>query len=302
MSRPGESLRVDGAARPRTLLICHEGAELDRVGLAGWLASFTDLRGVVVLRERGERMRRRVRRELKRVGAARFFDVTAFRLYYKFFLAGEDARWERERLEELRRTYPAPDVPVLYTHSPNTPEAEEFIRESGAEMVFARCKSLLKESVFSIPERGTFVMHPGVCPEYRNAHGCFWALASGDSGRVGMTLLKIDKGVDTGPVYGYYSYDFDEARESHVRIQHRVVFENLGALREKLLEIYAGRAVPLDTRGRESATWGQPWLTSYFKWKRRARRGARRAADKPSLERGGEQRGGEGRGAEGGAG
>ena len=302
MSRPDESLRVGDAARPRTLLICHEGAELDRVGLAGWLASFTDLRGVVVLRERGERMRRRVRRELKRVGAARFLDVTAFRLYYKFFLAGEDARWERERLEELRRTYPAPDVPVLYTHSPNTPEAEEFIRESGAEMVFARCKSLLKESVFSIPERGTFVMHPGVCPEYRNAHGCFWALASGDSGRVGMTLLKIDKGVDTGPVYGYYSYDFDEARESHVRIQHRVVLENLDTLREKLLDIHAGRAVPLDTRGRESATWGQPWLSSYLRWKRRARRGARRAADKPSLERGGERRGGEGRGAEGGAG
>ncbi|HEV2762150.1 MAG TPA: formyltransferase family protein [Pyrinomonadaceae bacterium] len=266
--------------RPRTLLICHEGAELDRVGLARWLASFSDLRGVVVLKEKNERARQRVRRELKRVGLARFPDVLAFRLYYKLLLAAADRAWERGELERLRRLYEdAGDVPTLVTHSPNAPESEEFIRRSGADIVVARCKTLLKESVFSIPSTGTFVMHPGVCPEYRNAHGCFWALASGDAERVGMTLLKIDRGVDTGPVYGYYTYDFDERTESHVRIQHRVVLENLDRLRDKLLDIHAGRALPLDTRGRRSATWGQPWLTSYLRWKRRARRGAKGKAD-----------------------
>jgi methionyl-tRNA formyltransferase len=115
-------------------------------------------------------------------------------------------------------------------------------------------------------------MHPGVCPEYRNAHGCFWALASDDAERVGMTLLRVDKGVDTGPVYGYYSYPFDDLAESHVRIQHRVVLENLDVLEQKLGEIYRGEAAPLDIEGRKSATWGQPWLSRYLKWKRRAKR------------------------------
>ena len=77
-------------------------------------------------------------------------------------------------------------------------------------------------------------MHPGVCPEYRNAHGCFWALANGDAERVGMTLLKVDAGVDTGPVYGYYGCRYDESRDSHVVIQSRVVFDNLDTLRAKL--------------------------------------------------------------------
>jgi len=36
-------------------------------------------------------------------------------------------------------------------------------------------------------------MHPGICPEYRNSHGCFWALANDDPERVGVTLLQIDK-------------------------------------------------------------------------------------------------------------
>ena len=54
----------------------------------------------------------------------------------------------------------------------------------------ARCKVILKEKIFGIPRVGTFVMHPGICPEYRNAHGCFWALVRRDLERVGMTLLR----------------------------------------------------------------------------------------------------------------
>lgn len=262
-----------GPRRMRTVLICHEGAALDERGLASWLASFSELAGIVVLRETGQRMRQRIRREVKRVGFARFLDVLAFRLYYKLFLARKDREWEERKLEELSALYPGlKDVPVLFTHSPNSSEAERFIAERRADIMVARCKTLLKESVFSLPARGTLVMHPGICPEYRNAHGCFWALVAGDREKVGMTLLRIDRGVDTGPVYGYYSYDFDETRESHVRIQSRVVLENLGALEKKLREIYEGRAAALDTSGRESFTWGQPWLTSYLKWKRRARR------------------------------
>lgn len=275
--------REDQPARMRTLLICHEGARLDETLLAGWLASFSELVGVVRIREQGERMRRRVRRELKRTGALRFLDVLAFRLYYKLFLAAADRRWEEETLREFAARYPEPrDVPHLATHSPNSAEAEGFIRERAPDLVVARCKTILKESVFTIPPLGTFAMHPGVCPEYRNAHGCFWALARNDAERVGMTLLHIDHGVDTGPVYGHYTYQFDAARESHVRIQHRVVLENLDALAAKLVEVRDGRAETVDTRGRESAAWGQPWLTSYLRWRRRARRARSRAAETTS--------------------
>jgi methionyl-tRNA formyltransferase len=228
---------------------------------------------MIVLREKGQRMRRRIQKEIKRVGLLRFFDVLAFRVYYNLFLARKDQEWQERKVKELMNVYPAiEDVPVIYAHSPNSAAVEQFTRECAPDIIIARCKTLLKESVFSVPTKGTLVMHPGICPEYRNAHGCFWALASGDFEKVGMTLLRIDKGVDTGPVFGYYSYDYDAVRESHIVIQQRVVVENLRALEEKLREIYSESATPLDTSGRTSAAWGQPWLTSYLKLKRRATR------------------------------
>ena len=256
----------------RTLLICHAEATLDREGLARWLASFSELAGIIVLRENKQRMTRRIRREIKRVGALRFLDVMSFRLHYKLTAASLDRAWEQETLARLCERYPSiENVPVLHTHSPNSPEAESFVRAHEPDIMIARCKTLIKENVFALPRTGTFVMHPGVCPEYRNAHGCFWALANSDAERVGMTLLKIDRGVDTGPVYGYFSYDFDAARESHIRIQARVVLDNLDAIRDKLIEIQENRAVPIDTKGRASATWGQPWLTKHLGLKRRAK-------------------------------
>jgi hypothetical protein len=260
----------------RTVLICHGDDPLNAGGMARWLASFSELAGVVELRETRRRLWRRVRRELRRVGPVRMLDVLAFRLYYRLFLRAGDRRWERQRLAALEAAYPPvpPSARRLVTESPNTPEAERFLREARPDLVIARCKTLLAARVFTIPRAGTLVMHPGVCPEYRNAHGCFWALARNDPGRVGMTLLKIDKGVDTGPVFGHYGCEYDAVADSHVVIQHKVVFDNLDRLRAKLEEVAAGTAAPLDTSGRRSGEWGQPWLTAYLAWRRRARAGA----------------------------
>lgn len=256
----------------RTVLLCHRGATLDHEGMMRFLASFSELVGVVVLEENRSRTAERVRKQIARSGAVRFADVLAFRFYYKALLAKADNEWELRKMAELRQTFPnLPQVPELVSSSPNTPEVEAFLKGVAPDLMIARCKTLLRERIFSIPRRGTIVMHPGVAPEYRNSHGCFWALVERDLSKVGMTMLRIDKGVDTGPVYGYFSYPYDEKNESHVVIQHRVVWDNLETIAAKLKEVAAGTAVPLTTQGRPSGTWGQPFLTSYLKWKWAAR-------------------------------
>jgi hypothetical protein len=252
----------------RTLLICHEDAALDREGLARWFGSFSTFTGSIVIREPGGRLRKRIAREVKRVGWLRFLDVLAFRAFYRLRHAACDRQWETRELDRLRACYPQrPDAPEIVVPSPNSSEAQAFIAAQRPDLVVARCKTLLSERIFMIPALGTFVMHPGVCPEYRNAHGCFWAMATGDHGNVGMTLLRIDRGVDTGPVFGYFRVEADPF-ESHVITQHRVVVDHLDAIRDKLLEIAAGTAAPIDTTGRASAAWGQPWLSALLKMRR----------------------------------
>lgn len=252
----------------KTILICHSDSTLTRYGFARWLSSFTDLVGIVEIREDGSRAKQRIRAEVRRIGWLRFiFDVIPYRIYSRLIDSRKDEEWERILLAKLSQEFP--DIPesvkVLITSSPNSDEVKEFIESLSPDMTIARCKTLIKKEIYSIPEDGTFVLHPGVCPEYRNAHGCFWALANDEPDKVGMTLLKIDDGVDTGPIYGYYSYNFSRKKETPGVIHNRVVYDNLDALRTKFNEIHGGKAVTIDTRGRKSGVWGQPWLSKYLK-------------------------------------
>ena len=235
------------------------------------------LAGLILIRDTPGQRWRAARRELRRVGWLRFLDVLAFRAYARLRLAAADAAWKAKAIAHLRGRYPADlaSVPRIVVQNPNGNEARTFMAQLRPDVAIARCKWILKPEIFELPRVGTFVLHPGICPEYRNAHGCFWALVNRDLDRVGMTLLKVDAGIDTGPVYLHATCDVDEVRESHTVIQHRTVVDNLDAIGSILLALGRGETLPtVDTAGRRSAVWGQPRLTNYLRWKRIARRGS----------------------------
>ena len=261
--------------QPNLALICHSDDSLSQELLLPWLSSFARVTGVVLIKERRNAKWRRLRAEYRRVGLLRVLDVLAFRAYYRLLLAADDAEWCRAEIARMSASYLrhlSGQPRLLRTETPNTPEVAQFLASCKPEVVVARCKWLLHPEIYDVARRGTFVFHPGICPEYRNSHGCFWALARRDLRNVGLTVLRIDPGIDTGPVYGYFHYDFDEINESHIRIQLRLVTENLDKIARLLLEICSGRAIPIDVRGRPSRVWGQPWLTAYLRWKRAAER------------------------------
>src|SRR5512134_2992228 len=90
----------------RVVLICHHDAPLHQEGIARWVASWATLSGVVVIREPASVVRRRIRREWRRVGTLRLLDVLAFRLYHRLALARDDEAWMAEQLARLRNRFP----------------------------------------------------------------------------------------------------------------------------------------------------------------------------------------------------
>jgi methionyl-tRNA formyltransferase len=259
---------------PRVVLICHASDRLDSEGLASWLAATTSLAGLIVISDDRRRLLKAASKEIRRTGWLGFLDVVAYRAYARVCLRAREDEWKTRQLAKLRAAYQVnlESVPSVVVANPNSDAAREFLISIQPDIVLARCKFILEPEMFSIPRVGTFALHPGICPEYRNAHGCFWALVNRDLDRVGMTLLKIDKGIDTGPVYLQAGYAVDEIGESHTVIQYRVVMENLDRIAATLIDLHRGVAVaPIPTTGRKSAVWGQPRLTDYLRWKRAAR-------------------------------
>ena len=256
----------------RSVLICQHDAALVREIMPRWLSSFSDLAGIVVIRDNPAQRWKKLKRSIQRDGVLGTLDLLAYRVFHRFRYAAADRKFDNELRTSLNAVYPPLTHPprILETTSPNSAEVHAFIKSCEPDVTLACCKHLLKPAIFEQATLGTFVMHPGICPEYRNAHGCFWALVNGDMERVGMTLLKIDRGIDTGPVYGYFSVPYDEVAESHLTIQRRMTYRSLRGVQRVLEQFEAGVAEEISTTGRSSAIWGQPTLSSYFRWKRAA--------------------------------
>src|SRR2546422_2183327 len=144
----------------KTLLVCHHDAPLHRLGMARWLGSFSDLSGIVEIQESRDRMWRRVRREIGRVGTLRFLDVLAFRTYERLRLAAADRAWEQREIARLCAVYPPspPDVPIHVTSDPNSPATAAFIRDVAPDLMLAACKIILRKEVFTLPPSGTYVV------------------------------------------------------------------------------------------------------------------------------------------------
>lgn len=257
----------------RSALICHKGDSINEEGIARWLASFSDLRLIIRIEDPPGQFWKRLEAERKRSGLFGLIDVIAFRIWFRFFESPEEKHWEAERLEQLRKTLS--EVPetcrTIDVDSPNRPEVVRALKEEGIDFAVARCKRILTKRIFSLPRRGVFVIHPGICPNYRNAHGCFWAIVREDYENVGATLLQVDVGIDTGPVIGHFRVEYDPIQESHIRIQNRVVLENLETIADHMLRWVAGDLDSINTTGHPSGVWGHPRLTTYFRWRRRFR-------------------------------
>jgi len=58
---------------------------------------------------------------------------------------------------------------------------------------------ILPETILSLPPSGCVNVHYSLLPAYRGAAPVNWALVNGEK-ETGVTLMKMDKGLDTGPI------------------------------------------------------------------------------------------------------
>ncbi|WP_232536341.1 formyl transferase [Lacipirellula parvula] len=129
-------------------------------------------------------------------------------LAHRKYLERAHNRREREAMDYLAHLDETvgdiPTTPIDIRQINSRPFAAE-LRRLNPDVLLVTAAPILKPEIFEIPRLATLNVHRGIAPAYRGERTLFWALANNDVDNVGVTLHRIDRGIDTGAVlkYGY---------------------------------------------------------------------------------------------------
>ena len=100
---------------------------------------------------------------------------------------------------ELLQAASLPDNRIFLASQMKLPEVREKIRKLGAEAgLSVMFDEILRKEFLEIFPQGCFNLHPGYLPYNKGAYANVWAIVEGTP--AGVTLHKIDEGIDTGPI------------------------------------------------------------------------------------------------------
>ncbi|MGO4927772.1 formyltransferase family protein, partial [Fundicoccus sp. Sow4_F4] len=102
------------------------------------------------------------------------------------------------------------NTPLLKINNINNPEVIEALKENEIDWLFIiGWSQIAKKEVLTTPTNGCIGMHPTLLPVGRGRAAIPWAIIKGLD-KTGVTMFKLDEGVDTGDIIGQGVIDINE--------------------------------------------------------------------------------------------
>jgi methionyl-tRNA formyltransferase len=139
-------------------------------------------------------------------------------------------------------------VPVFQHEKMRAPGVyENYVKLKPDLNVMAFVTDIVPESILNCPKLGTIQYHPSLLPRHRGGSAINWAVINGET-RTGLTIMWVDKGIDTGPIL--LQKEVDIAPDDTVgSLYFNMLFPmGIEAIKESIELIKGGRAprIPQD--------------------------------------------------------
>lgn len=93
-------------------------------------------------------------------------------------------------------------LPIIQPHRLRDPEAMQYLKSWGPDLIIvAAFGQILRSQVLDLPPYGCINVHASLLPRWRGAAPIQAAILHGDS-QTGVTIMRMDPGIDTGPILG----------------------------------------------------------------------------------------------------
>jgi folate-dependent phosphoribosylglycinamide formyltransferase PurN len=217
-----------------------------------------------IVYERPESRKSFIQRRIKKLGIITVIGQIALEAIVVPVLRRLSAR----RIDQIKAEFGISTEPMTghVVSSVNSREAIDLVKKlNPACIVLAGTRILSREFLqdFSCP---TINIHAGITPLYRGVHGAYWALAEQRPELCGVTVHRVDAGIDTGEVLAQevFKPGPDDNFATYPWIQLGLGSRLVAIL---LPSVVRGRAVPSPLLTTESKLRTHPTIWGYC-WRR----------------------------------
>lgn len=143
-------------------------------------------------------------------------------------------------------------IPVFQPIKIKEPEAVETLRTYNADLfVVAAFGQILSEEILCMPKYGCVNIHASLLPKYRGAGPIQWAIINGEK-ETGITIMQMEKGLDTGDILLQKSISIDE-KETGDSLHDKLAVLGAELIVDAIPKIEAGTVTPIKQKDEGSS-------------------------------------------------
>lgn len=157
------------------------------------LAPILTTYNVMYVLESGKKAKRaKFKRMIKRDGFVSLINMAALVVYDTIMMS--------EMIKQLNKPQKPRNLNYSYVDDVNEPEMIKLYQDFSPELILVYGSSILKKSTINSLDVDIFNIHSSILPYYRNVHSDFWAYKAKDYSKIGITIFKLDTGIDSGDI------------------------------------------------------------------------------------------------------
>ena len=142
-----------------------------------------------------------IKRRIKKLGFIRVLDQVLFISFCTKLLK----IISKKRISEIIKMHnvlidPIPESKIIKVESINSKKVIEILQTSYHDYIVLSGTRILSKNVIHSVKSPILNIHAGITPNYRGVHGAYWAFVNKESHLAGVTLHRVDHGVDTGSI------------------------------------------------------------------------------------------------------
>jgi methionyl-tRNA formyltransferase len=218
-----------------------------------------------VIREEKAPVSTFLRRRLKKLG----FSKVAGQLLFAAGVVPVVTYFSRRRVQQIitlnrLNTSEIPTSCTIDVPSVNADVTVTELRRLSPRLVIVNGTRIIQERVFRSVDAIFLNTHAGITPLYRGVHGGYWALASRDPSNCGVTVHKVDKGIDTGSIIAQATTT-PTAEDTFATYPFLQIASAIPILKQAVSDALAGNLCEIAPPPGKSRLWTHPTAWQYLK-------------------------------------